>query len=295
MLKPSARPFFPSFHFFFYFIQTLPKMATDTCAMVLDAKSTIDFRLDRDADGPLPRPTKYDLDKYFKETSFLICEKGGFSSGGGPNVDTLYTEGMIRCEDYKYNCMQEIPFPTSIPVKNDDENLKQAARILELVRQNCTARAYNLREDPWILLRFGRPRHRQLATILMIDITDDADSKEVKEIIELAKKRKRTQTDDRQLRRREPHSKKSKNDELRHHPVYVNSGNREILKSLGVGLSSEEDTKANCVLELPEGWTAERRLQWDGSESSVLVVKDKSGAFVCEIVNNLIRNDVVIL
>lgn len=124
----------------------------------------ITFRLDHAVDGtPLPRPDKYDYETkaYLKETCFMVVEKGGYSCGP-PNGDNdcfinfhTFTEGMIVCEDYKYNCMNEIDFPASILVKNDNVNLARASKILDLLRQKCTARAYNLRESPWILLRFG--------------------------------------------------------------------------------------------------------------------------------------------
>lgn len=158
------------------------RKAEASVAMQMDAEDTkktepkpepgtITFRLDQDIDGTnLPRPAKYDVSSFMfphknsphqKDTCFMIVKSGWQS--GTPNEEpsflttTSYSEGMIVCEDYKYNCMHEIDFPASILVKDDDANLARAAKILDLVRQGCTARAYELREDPWILLRFGPP------------------------------------------------------------------------------------------------------------------------------------------
>lgn len=137
---------------------------------------------------------------------------------------------------------------------------------------------------------------RTLSTILMIDVTDDADSEEVKQIIELAKKRKRTQLemDDGKTKRRVPHSKKAKSRSSGPPRVFVNSGNADVLRALGVGVGRVGDVGMASV-QLPAGWTSEWRTDWDGTMDGAWELRNQKGEFVCELAHKVIRDDVVVL
>lgn len=138
---------------------------------------------------------------------------------------------------------------------------------------------------------------RKFGVFMVVDL-EDGDPEDTKELVKLLNKRKRRAVNDRD---QEPIDPKKKWDQTATNAcgynlesIYVQSGNADVLRSLGVGVGPVEK-HGLAKLTLPVGWTMYKRLEWMGTMGHATVIKDEKGAVRCEIVHQFMAQEIVMV
>ncbi len=133
----------------------------------------------------------------------------------------------------------------------------------------------------------------RLGTLLVVDMADAKDVGHFVSEIYLGKRRRYKETGFAAESKKRKRAKRvlSKDSSQKPH-IFVNCGNDKVLEEFMIEVGPV-DSCGHAELTLPEGWTWENE-KWRGTTWWATVIWDEDGNKVCEIVEQLTRQDVVI-